>query len=96
MGNAESSLWCGYKITGFNFFFFPVTLETASGVWYWLGLFPPFTVTISRSWGKEFGSSLFLKWMVFLFSVGIMLSFNVEQLVNVKFCVKLGKSATET
>jgi len=31
-----------------------------------------------------------------LFSVGIMLSVNVEQRVNVKFCVKLGKSATET
>jgi len=37
-----------------------------------------------------------LKWIVFLFTVGIMLSFNVEQRVNVKFCVKLGKSATET
>ena len=33
---------------------------------------------------------------MFLFSVGIMLSVNVEQRVNVKFCVKLGKSATET
>jgi len=32
---------------------------------------------------------------MFLFSVGIMLSVNVEQCVNVKFCVKLGKSATE-
>ena len=33
---------------------------------------------------------------MFLFSVGNMLSVNVEQRVNVKFCVKLGKSATET
>ena len=33
---------------------------------------------------------------MFLFSVGIILSVNVEQCVNVKFCVKLGKSATET
>ena len=31
-----------------------------------------------------------------MISVGIMLSVNVEQRVNVKFCVKLGKSATET
>jgi len=33
---------------------------------------------------------------VFLFSVGIKLSVNVQQCVNVNFCVKLGKSATET
>jgi len=33
---------------------------------------------------------------MFLFSIGIMLSVNVEQCVNVKFCVKLGKSSTET
>jgi len=59
-------------------------------------LSPPVTVTISRSCGKQFGSSLCLKWIVFLFSVGVMLSVNVEQHVNVKFCVKLGKSATET
>ena len=31
-----------------------------------------------------------------MFSVGIMLSVHVEQRVNVKFCMKLGKSATET
>jgi len=64
-------------------------------VWYWLVLSPPFTVTSSRSCGKEFGNSLCLKWIV-LFSVGIMLSVNVEQRVNVKFCVKLRKSATKT
>ena len=57
---------------------------------------PPFTVKISRSYGKQFGSSRCLKWIVFLFSVGIMLSVNAEQRVNVKFCVKLRKSATET
>jgi len=45
---------------------------------------------------QHFGSSLCLKWIVFLFSVGIMLNVNVEQRANVKFCVKLGKSATET
>ena len=37
-----------------------------------------------------------MKWIVFLFSVGIMLSVNAERRVNVKFCVKLGKSVTET
>ena len=37
-----------------------------------------------------------MKWIMFLFSVGIMLSVNAEQRVNVKFFVKLGKSATET
>ena len=37
-----------------------------------------------------------MKWIVFLFSVGITLNVNVEQRVNVKFCVKVGKSATET
>ena len=31
-----------------------------------------------------------------MFSVGIMLSVNMEQCVNVKFCVQLGKSAAET
>ena len=88
---------CGYKINGLNFFFcFPVNLATASCVWYWLVLSPPFTVTISMSCGKLFGSSLCLIWIVFLFSVGIMLNVNMEQRVNVKFCVKLGKSATET
>jgi len=65
-------------------------------VWCWLVLSPPFTVTISRSRGKQFGSSLCLKWIMFLFSVGIMLSVNMEQRFNVKFCVKLGKYATET
>jgi len=66
-----------------------------SGVWYWVVLSPPFTVTVSRSCGRQFGSSLCLKCIVFLFSVRIMLSVNVEHRVNVKFCVKLGKSATE-
>ena len=33
---------------------------------------------------------------MFLFSVRNMLSVNVEQRVDVKFCVKLGKSAIET
>jgi len=65
-------------------------------VYYWLVLSPSFKVTISRSCGKQFGSGLRLHWIVFLFFVGIMLSVNVEQRVNVKFCVKLGKSATET
>ena len=75
------------------FFRFPVNLAAASSVWYWLMLSPPFTVIISRSCDKQFGSSLCLKWIVFLFSVGIMLSVNMEQRVDVKFCVKLGKSA---
>ena len=74
------------------FFRFPVNLATASGVWYWLVLDPLFTFTISRSCGEQFGSSLCLKWIVFWFSDGIMVSVNVEQRVNVKFCVKLGKS----
>jgi len=52
-------------------------------------------VTFSRSCGRQFGSSLCLKWIVFLFSVGIMISVNVEQRVNVKFYAKLGKSAAE-
>ena len=71
-------------------------MVTESSVWYWLVISPPFTVTISRLCGKQFGSSLCLKWIVFLFSIGIMLRVNVKQRVNVKFCVKLGKSATET
>ena len=37
-----------------------------------------------------------MNWIVFLFSVGIMLSVKAEQRVNVKFFVKLGKFATET
>jgi hypothetical protein len=36
-----------------------------------------------------------LKWIMF-FSAGIMLSVKVEQRVNMKFSVKLGKSTTET
>ena len=78
------------------FFRFLVNLATASGVWYCPVLSSPFTVTISRSCDKQFGSSLCLKWIVFLFSAGIKLSASVEQRVNVKFCVKLAKSATET
>jgi len=89
-------MWRGYKINGLNFFCFPVNLVTVSGMWYWLVLSPPHMVTISRSCGKQFGSSLCLKWIVFLFSVGIMLSVNVKQCINVKFCVVFGKSATET
>jgi hypothetical protein len=89
-------MWCGYKINGLNFFRFPVNLATAWGVWYWHVLSPPFAVTISRSCGKQFGSTLCLKWIVFLFAVGIMLSVNVKQRVNVKFYVRIGKSATET
>ena len=71
-------------------------MATASGVWYWLVLFPPFTVTISRSCGTQFGSSLCLKWIVFLFSIGFLLSVTVEQHINVKFYVNLEKSTTET
>ena len=73
-----------------------MNLATVSSVWYWFVFSPPFTVTISRLCGTQFGSGLCLKWIVFLFSVGIMLSVSVEQHVNVKFCVKLGKSTTET
>ena len=78
------------------FFCFTVNLATGSGVCYWLVLSPPFTVKILRSCSKQFGSNLCLNWIVFLFTVGIMLSVNVEQSLNVNFCVKLGKSATET
>ena len=53
-------------------------------------------VTISKSCSKLFGSSFCLKWIMFLLSVGIILSVNVQQRVNVKFCVKLGKSIIET
>jgi hypothetical protein len=66
-----------------------------SGVWYWLVLSLPFTVTISKSCGKQFGSGLCLKWIVFLFSIGIVLSVTVEQRVNVEFYVRFRKSATE-
>jgi hypothetical protein len=78
------------------FFCFPVNLATDSSAWYWLVLSYPFTATISRSCGKQIGSSLCLKWIVFLFSVGIVLSVNVEQQVNVKFCMRTGKFTTET
>ena len=81
---------------GVIIFRFTVNSATASGMWYWLVLAPPFTVTISRPCGKQFGSSLCLKWIVFLFSVGIMLRVDVGHRVNVKFCVELAKSATET
>ena len=64
-------------------------------MWYWFVLSPPFTVTISSSGDKQFGSSLCLKWIVFFF-VRIMLTVNMEQHVNMKFCLKLRKSATET
>ena len=53
-------------------------------------------VKTSRLYGKQFGSSHCLKWIMFLFSVGIMLSVNAEQHINVKFCVKLRKFTTET
>ena len=96
MPPSSTCTWYGYKITGLNFFCVPINLATASGVWYWLVLSPPLTVTISRSCDKQFGSSLCLKWIVFLFPVGIVLNVNLEQHVNVKFSVKLGISATET
>jgi hypothetical protein len=86
------STWRGYKIIGLNFFRLPVNLATASCVWYLLVL----SVTISRWCSKQFGSTLCLKWIAFLFSVGIMLSVNVKQSVNVEFCVRIGKSTTET
>jgi len=88
--------WCGYKITGHHFFRFPVNLASASVVWYWLVLSPPFTVHFQGRVVNNFSSSLCLKCIVFFFSVGIRLTVNVEQRINVKFCVKLGKSATET
>ena len=44
---------------------------------------------------KTLAGSHCLNWIVFLSSVGITLSVNVEQRINVKFCVKLGKSVTE-
>jgi len=88
--------WYGYKITGLNVFF-PLPRKFGNSErCVVLACTLPSTVTISRSCGKQFGSSLWLKWIVFLFTVGIMLSVNVEQRVDVKFCLKLGKSATET
>jgi hypothetical protein len=65
-------------------------------VCYWLVISAPFTVRISKSCGKEFGSSHCLKLIMFSFSVRIMVSVKVEQCVNVKFFEKLVKSATET
>jgi hypothetical protein len=41
------NMWCGYKITGLNFFLLPVNFATSISVWYWLVLSHPFTVTIS-------------------------------------------------
>ena len=84
-------MWCVHKIIELNFFPLPCKLGN-SELCVVLAYAPaPFTVTISRSCGKQFGSSLCLKWIMFLFTIRIM-----EQHVNVKFCVKLGKSATET
>ena len=79
-----------------EFFCFPVKLAIVSCVLCRLIFSTPFTVKISRLYGKQFGSCHCLKWIVFLFSVRIMLSVNAERRINVKFCVNLGKSATET
>jgi len=87
---------CSYKITGLNYFLLPCKLGNSERCVVLACASPPFRVTISRSCGKQFGSSLCLKWIVFFFSVGIMSSVNMEQCVNVKFCVKLGKFTTET
>ena len=85
---------CGYKITELNFFPLPckfgnseLCVVLASALLFIHGC--NFQVV------RQFGSSLYLKWIVFLFSVGIMLRDKAEQRVNAKFCVKLGKSATE-
>jgi hypothetical protein len=52
--------------------------------------------TTSKAIWPKCGSSLCLKRTVYMSSIGIMLGVKVEQRVNVKFLVKLGKSATET
>ena len=67
--------WCGYKITGLKFFLFPCKLGNSERCVVLACVLPAFTVTISRPCGKQFGSSLCLKWIVFLFSAGIMLTF---------------------
>ena len=88
--------WCGYKITGLNFFLLPCKLGNSERCVVFACALPSIHGYNFKVMRQHFGSSLCLKWIVFLFSVGIMLNVNVEQRANVKFCVKLGKSATET
>jgi hypothetical protein len=86
--------WCGYKITGFNFFPLPCKLGNrepcvvlACALPFILGY--NFKVVRQTVWHSVFarcGS----------YSCSLMFSVNVEQRINVKICVKLGKSATET
>jgi hypothetical protein len=79
------------KITELNYFPLPCKLGNSE-----LCVVLACALPSIHGYSIEFGSSLYLNWIVFLFSVGIVLSVNVEQRVNVKFCVKLGKSASET
>ena len=85
----------GYKITGLNFFPLPYKLGNSKRCVVLACALPSIHGYNFKIVG-QFGRSFCWKWIVFLFSVGNMLSVNVERCVNVKFCVKLGKSATET
>jgi hypothetical protein len=94
MYTVNMCMWCGYKIIGFHFFLLPCKLGNSEQCVVLAWVLPSihgYNFKVVR----QFGSSLCLKGIVFLFSVRIMLSVNAEQRVIVKFCVKLGKSATE-
>ena len=86
-------MWYGGKRTGLNFFPLPCKLGSSEQCVVLACALPSIYGYNFKVCDKQFGSSLCLKWIVFLFSVGSVLSVNVEQRVNVKFCVKLGKSA---
>jgi len=84
-------MWCGYKITRLNFFLLPCKLGNSEQcVVLACALLSIHGYNFKVVW--QFGSSLCLKWIVFLFSLGIMLSVNMEQCVNAKFFVKLGEN----
>ena len=77
-------MWCGYKITRLNFFLLPCTLGNSE----WcvvLACAPPSIQGYNFKVMQQFGSSLCLKWIVFLFSVRNKLSVKVQQCINVKF-----------
>jgi len=88
-------MWCGYKINRLKYFLHPCKHSNSERCVV-LACALPSIHGYNFKVVQQFGSSLCLKWIMFLFSFGIILSVNVEQCVNLKFCVKLGKSVTET
>jgi hypothetical protein len=86
----EARTWSGGKITGLILLPTPCGLANSERGGILACPLPSINPTTSKALGQKCGSSLCLKWAVYVSSVGFMLSDTAEQRVNVKLRAELG------